>query len=258
MITIYGRNTWGARYAAGFAAAPLPASEVWLHHSVTSAPPIAASFEQDTAAVRVLERIGQDRFGGGISYTFAVCPSGRVFEGHAVDRRGAHTAGRNSFARAICLVGDYERNRPTEAQIVAVAELLRHGATAGWWRRAFLNGGHRDAPGARTACPGRYGWDTVPAINRLATLPITPEDDMFTDADRALLASRASREDLGFARDQLAAGIGVDPAAAPPALSGPDITDRAVARRVDVGYALEQILARLDAIEARLSVGELR
>lgn len=224
MTTIYGRSSWGARYSAGFADAPLPADEVWLHHSVTSAPPLDATFDQDTAAVRVLEQIGQDRFGGGISYTFAIPPSGRIFEGHGVTRRGAHTAGRNSIARAICLVGNYDTARPSEAQVRAVALLLQHGARSGWWRRAFLNGGHRDAPGARTACPGRHGWDAIPAINRLASLPITPEDDMTPDQD-----ARLTRIDntLRFG----AAGI---------------------RHAGEIAAVLARIVERLDAIEARL------
>lgn len=162
-MRIISRGAWGARYADGFTAAPLPASEVWLHHSVTPAP--ADDLTAERAAMRALEDIGQQRFGGGISYTFLVMPSGRVYQGHSVGRQGAHTGGRNDVARAICLVGNYETEAPTERQVDAVAALLRHGHARGWWTQARLAGGHRDAPGASTACPGRRAYDRIGVIN---------------------------------------------------------------------------------------------
>lgn len=166
-MNIISRSEWGARYARGFRAAPLPAARLWLHHSVTAAPPVNATLEQDAAAVRTLERIGQDRFGGGISYTFAVTPSGRVLEGHGVDRQGAHTGGQNTTSRAICLVGNYDTARPPEAMLDAVAALVTHGHRQGWWPPQ-LTGGHRDAPGASTACPGRHAHALIGEINRRA------------------------------------------------------------------------------------------
>ncbi|MCT2587988.1 N-acetylmuramoyl-L-alanine amidase [Actinophytocola sp. S1-96] len=186
-MKIISRPRWGARHERGFGPAPLPASEVWLHHSVTIAPDLAyvdanrdGVDDDEARAMRTLEAIGEQRFGRGISYTFAVMPSGRVYEGHGVDRIGAHTGGRNSISRAIVLVGDFTRYALTEAQLRAVAALLQHGHAAGWWRRARLNGGHQQAPGASTACPGRYAMSAIPRINRLAAGPPvdqTPGED---------------------------------------------------------------------------------
>lgn len=161
-MNIITRAQWGARHARGFRAAPLPASRLYLHHSVTA--PGNGTPAGDVAAVRALETIGQQRFGGGISYTFAVTTSGRVYEGHGIDRQGAHTANLNSTARAICLVGNYDVNRPPEAMINAVAELVAHGHRMKWWPDR-LTGGHRDAPGAATACPGRFAQALIPVIN---------------------------------------------------------------------------------------------
>lgn len=181
-LTIISRARWGARYERGFGPAPLPAQEVWLHHSVTAAPP--DDVEREAAAMRVLEDIGEQRFGGGISYTFAVMPSGRVYEGHGVDREGAHTAGRNSIARAIVLIGNYDTQRVTEAQVYAIAALLQHGRRHGWWRNAGLNGGHQQAPGAQTACPGRNAMAVIGRVNQLAAgapvgdIPGEDEEDM--------------------------------------------------------------------------------
>lgn len=162
MVDIVSRREWGARYENGFRAAPLPAREVWLHHSVTAPP---APGEAEMRAMRQLEAIGQSRFGGGVSYTWAVMPSGRVFEGHSPDRQGAHTKGRNSIARAIVLVGNYDVTRVSDDQVRAVIQLLEHAKRRGWIQTARLNGGHQQAPGAQTACPGRFGMAAIPVIN---------------------------------------------------------------------------------------------
>lgn len=262
-MDIISRQDWGAKYARGFRAAPLPARALWEHHSATTAPPPNATFEQDAAAVRTLERIGQERFRGGISYTFAVCPSGRVFEGHGVDRQGAHTGGQNTTSRAICLVGNYDTAKPTEAMLDAVAELVAHGHREGWWP-AQLTGGHRDAPGASTACPGRHAHALIGEINRRARAP--KEDDM----SRAEVDEILQRIDVqvGFARNQVLAALGV---AAPESAPEEPPVQFEVARRVDVGLVRDLIEAldvsgvsaaefaaltrRVEALEARTPGG---
>jgi hypothetical protein len=188
MVNIIERVTWGARYERGFGPAALPANEVWLHHSVTAMPPTNATVALESSAMRTLESIGEQRFGRGISYTFAVMPSGRVYDGHGVDRVGAHTANRNTIARAIVLVGNYDTERVTNAQVRSVAALLQHGYAARWWTRRTLNGGHQQAPGASTACPGRYAMSALSIINTLALGGPVEEDDVtFEDNDRRLL-----------------------------------------------------------------------
>lgn len=204
-LTIVSRARWGARHDRGFRPAPLPASEVWLHHTVTIAPDLVhldadrdGVDDDEARAMRTLEDIGEQRFGGGISYTFAVMPSGRVYEGHGVDREGAHTAGRNSVARSIVLVGDYSRHAVTEAQVRAVAALLRLGVAEGWWQHAQLDGGHQDAPGARTECPARYGMAAIPRINKLAAAGTNGGFLMSLTKERQDQVARAADRVLGI------------------------------------------------------------
>jgi hypothetical protein len=195
-MEIISRTRWGARYERGFRAGPLPAREVWLHHSVTIAPDLVwvdadrdGVEDDEERAMRLLEQIGEDRFGAGISYTFAVMPSGRIYDGHGVDRQGAHTGGRNDIARAIVLVGDYSSRDTTPEQDRAVAWLLQHGHAQRWWTAARLNGGHQQAPGASTACPGGGGMRAIPRINHLSLsgpVVITPREE---DDDEMLLAT---------------------------------------------------------------------
>lgn len=170
---IIPRGEWGARYAPGPYTRKVGNLEKWLHHSVTVAPDLVAPFTDDYAAVRSIEAITESRFGWGIAYSFLVTPAGLIFEGHGIDRVGAHTEGHNTAGVGICLVGNYENAKPTQAQLDAVAWLLRHGVTKGWWKTAKLNGGHRDTKA--TACPGRHAYSAIDDINRLANSTSVPK-----------------------------------------------------------------------------------
>ena len=180
---IIPRDEWGARYLPVWGPAPQPAEELYLHHSATIAPDLVPPFTDDNAAIRTLERIGQQRFGGGISYTFAITPVGRIYEGHPLGLLGSHTYQRNGIARGIVFVGNFDRTRPTEAMLDAAAWLIRHGHARGWWTCRTLTGGHRDV--RSTDCPGDAAYALIPEINRRALggpVP-TPEepDDMAAD-----------------------------------------------------------------------------
>ena len=162
------RQEWGARYADGFRDRPLPVTEFWLHHSVTVAPDLVEPFTDDDEAVRTLERIGQSRFGGGISYNFPVTPVGRIYQGVSMHRVGAHTYMHNTVGAAFVLVGDYSTRVPTDAQRDAIAERMVIEHRAGRANRHTLNGGHRDASSNSTSCPGNGGHSAIADINASA------------------------------------------------------------------------------------------
>lgn len=165
-MQIIRRAQWGARYADGGGSAPVPASEIWLHHSAGVTPDVAAPFDDDYKAVRDIEAECERRFGQGMSYTFLVTPVGLIFEGHTVGRLGAHTAGHNSAGRAICWVGNYETHGPTGLLIESTAWLLAEGHRQRWWSRHTFTGGHRDV--GQTACPGQHAYDALAQINHRA------------------------------------------------------------------------------------------
>lgn len=194
-MDIVPRSDWGARYRAGFGPRALPTSEAWLHHSVTLSPDLefrdlnADSVDDDeAAAMRTIERIGQERFGAGFSYNLAEMPSGRVYEGCGIARVGAHTKGRNTRALAVVVVGNYERDPVPEPVPGSLARLLRHLHATGAIDAPAFDGGHRDV--GQTSCPGRHLYAHIPAINRLARASTPQEDDMVTDADIAKIAGK--------------------------------------------------------------------
>lgn len=170
MTIVIPRSTWKPRYSNGFRVIGTQewiaaGKELWLHHSVTNPPGPDATLEEDCAHMRVFEQIGQNRFGGGISYTWVIMPSGRVFEGHSVDRQGAHTANRNNRSRAICLAGNYDVNDLPKRMQDAVVLLLRElGAT--------IDGPHSAV--YATACPGKHAKAKIQNMNTTAVsgLPV--------------------------------------------------------------------------------------
>jgi N-acetylmuramoyl-L-alanine amidase len=66
---------------------------------------------------------------------------------------GAHVKGHNRGTIGICLMGDFERERPTVAALAALAA-VRAKLIPGAEGRPLL--GHRDHSGQATACPGRF------------------------------------------------------------------------------------------------------
>jgi peptidoglycan hydrolase-like protein with peptidoglycan-binding domain len=144
----------------------MPVQEFWLHHSVTAAPNLLPPFDDDDSAIRLLESIGQSRFGGGISYTIPITPVGRAYVGHSFWRQGAHTLGHNTIGAAICFVGDYSVNQPTTAMLEAAALAMVRAHQAGLATRHTLNGGHRDVYG--TECPGNAAYAKIADINARA------------------------------------------------------------------------------------------
>lgn len=242
-MQIITRDEWGARHRDGFEHAPIPARELYLHHSVTIAPDLVPPWDDDDAAIRTLERIGQERFRGGISYTHAVTPVGRVYEGTGAGRMGAHTGGRNSISHAIVLVGNYDTDRPPDAMLDAVAELVAHGHARGWWP-AQLTGGHRDAPGASTACPGRFAQALIPVINHRAlqggamSWDSPPIPDYWRNRDTGQPAIPNPAVALGWATAHAAHAAAY--------------AKGALDRGEDANRQLDEVLARLDVIEQRL------
>lgn len=161
MVEIEPRSAWGPSYANGDRSLPDLAVGVYVHHSVTTQLPATATVAQERTEMKTIERIGQDKFGSGISYNVVVFPSGRAYEGVSMNRRGTHTGGLNSTVRSICFAGNYETNRPTPKQLATAAAIFQAGKGK-WWTPAAYVKGHRDLKA--TACPGRHVYSQLNVI----------------------------------------------------------------------------------------------
>lgn len=152
-----------------------------------------------------------------IAYSFVVDNrDGRVFVGRGFGIVGAHTEGDNSKSHAICVMGDFTTDIPSSTTIQTIAALIQFGYAAKYWPNQ-LTGGHRDAPGAQTACPGNNLYRLIPAINELAL-----GDDLLTPEEHSW---------LGRIHHEVASG---------------DTSSKTVTQM------LQEILTRLTAIEQKI------
>lgn len=163
MAAIISRSQWGPRYRNGVGTRPVGSLEKYLHHTVTAHLSANATRAQEEAQMRVLERIGQERFGGGISYPIVIFPSGRIYMGASIDRITYHSgSGRNTRGVGIALAGNFEANKLNMRVFNAVVWLLQEGVRRGWWGDPALTSYHKQF--RATSCPGKH------AISRFADM----------------------------------------------------------------------------------------
>lgn len=164
-MKIVSRSEWKARPPKSRHTIKTPTPELWLHHSAGSG--------ANESTVRAIQNFHMNpppkgRGWSDIAYSFLVdndAPDIDIFEGRGAGVAGGHTAGRNTISHAICIIGDFSTKAPHPETLEAVAQLAAYGYLKGWWRLGFT-GGHRDAPGAATSCPGDALYKLIPSINK--------------------------------------------------------------------------------------------
>ncbi len=112
-------------------------------------------FEDETSTAARLELIRKvhvrDRKWGDIGYHFIIDRAGRVWEGRNLNHQGAHVRGNNEHNIGVMLLGNFDKQRPTDPQIASLISTLKslmhkyHVTTS----RVFT---HQEI--TPTACPG--------------------------------------------------------------------------------------------------------
>lgn len=171
-----------------------PLNFLFVHISVT--PEVGDSLGDEFEAMRIIERVGYDRFKSGFSYNFAAHDSGRLMMGQPLNAKGTHTVNDknvsgmpynlNMDAHAIVLP-QMEDDEVTDVQVDSIA---RWGACL---KRTGLNNvrGNRFYPHAHVA------WKACPGAKMIARLD--DANDLMNDYIRKGLPSSAmavSEQDL--------------------------------------------------------------
>jgi hypothetical protein len=117
---------------------------------------------RDSGTMRALQDIHRNtRRWADIGYHFGIDGAGRVYEGRDIRVRGASVAGYNTGTLGIVLMGNFEVESPSRAQLVALQRLLY------WLKQTYrlthLAGHYEFNP--TTACPGA---NMRPYLNLLA------------------------------------------------------------------------------------------
>lgn len=191
-VTIVTRAQWGARAPKSRRYIATPTRDLWLHH-------FAGDAWHGAAGMRACQNFHMNSRGwSDIAYSFCVDVDGTIFEGRGAGVAGGHTAGHNSTSHAISWMANTDATKPTRAMVEATARLAAHGQRSGWW--GDWTGGHREASGASTSCPGRYGMAALPEIRALTALYLdepTPTTTPTEEVDMRLLHPHDTKGDSG-------------------------------------------------------------
>lgn len=162
-MKIKPRGVWGHAVSHGWLRL-LPVSLVYIHHSVTSAPPAKASEEVEAQHMRTLDGIAHGRGFQGFSYNYAVAKSGRAWTGRG-RHVGAQNDGENSSSVGIVVMGNYQVDEATDTIVEGVGKLIAELKERGAIKRGVtIIRGHRDSDA--TACPGNKLYARLPDIRR--------------------------------------------------------------------------------------------
>ena len=180
-----------------------PTPENWGHHSGSrQSKTFATMLGNERYHVRTL---GWRAPAYSFAYTTDRIDNGfaRIFVMRDWGNMGGHTKGRNGISHGHLFAGTWDRATPEEIEAVArsVAWNIDDGAKRGFTDRT-MTGGHRQAPGAATTCPGDAGMQVVARVQQLLAMDKFPweteeEDDMTPEQDARLKTIEQAVTQLG-------------------------------------------------------------
>ncbi len=132
---------------------------VTIHHDGLGTP-LGTSRLADTKARLSLIRnshVGRSRNWADIGYHYAIDRAGRVWECRPLAYQGAHVRGHNDGNIGILVMGDFDLEKPTSAQLRALGTHV-NALCLSFGIQKSRNGvkTHKEWASAKTACPGRY------------------------------------------------------------------------------------------------------
>ena len=164
------RSAWGARPARPNDMTPAsgPWKYITVHHSALSATDGTAR-NRAARDVRTVQNghMGASRAYGDVGYHFLIDAGGRVWQGRELRWQGAHAGGSNNEGNiGICLLGDFDKIRPTRAALSSLDRLVRdlHRVTGVPYGRVR---GHKHWKS--TNCPGKYLEGHVSRLRDIAS-----------------------------------------------------------------------------------------
>jgi len=151
---VIARTTWTDARPVASRARPLGSvRRITVHHDGMSP---FASTSRDQAARR-LESIRRAHVGSNgwadIGYHYAIDPAGRIYEARPTDIQGAHVKYNNEGNLGILVMGNYQRQRPTDAAMRSLDRFVVDRARVYGLRRDDIHT-HREL--RPTQCPGKH------------------------------------------------------------------------------------------------------
>ncbi len=166
---IMSRAGWGASARRGGNVAQTP-YRVTVHHTQGHRAMSEAEAKSDVKNTQWYHMVGRAREGkeafSDIGYHFLIAGDGRVVEGRRAEYLGAHAGGANGGNVGVAMMGDFNKIRPTDAQIESLTRLV-----------TFLSIKYKKDPAAKgflephqhytsTDCPGVHMMEILDALRR--------------------------------------------------------------------------------------------
>jgi len=150
--TVNGRAAWATSSPIPRRMDPmLPIRRLTVHHD--GMPPVDLRSEREIAArIDLIRRAHQGKGWGDIGYHYIVDPMGKVWEGRPLNWQGAHVAGNNEGNLGVMVLGNFQKQRPTPAQLDTLDRFIAAQVNG---RRIGINNVFTHQEFAPTACPGR-------------------------------------------------------------------------------------------------------
>ena len=165
-VSAMSRNSWGASPANPAKMKKMGSvTRITIHHEGSAKPNNDSTPAQVAATLRLIQSQHRKRMGAGdIGYHFIIDRTGAIWQGRDWAYQGAHTSGANSNNIGVMLLGNFEIQQPTQAQLSSLYSL-----TASLARKYGLAPqrdlyGHSDF--CNTKCPGKNLRPHVIAMRR--------------------------------------------------------------------------------------------
>lgn len=168
-LRIFDRGVWGARPTRANRDPMDGITCLTIHHSA-----MGVASAQDISSVKAHLRLIQKshqkhKHWADIGYHFLIDYNGRIWEGRPLKFQGAHVGGAdNRHNVGICLMGDYDLQRPSLAEIEALRSLVdflmdKYRISIG---DVYTHQEVAERKGHSTGCPGRNLQRTVDVMRR--------------------------------------------------------------------------------------------
>ena len=117
---------------------------------------------------REIQRLHMEEKGfADIGYHYLIDQAGLLYQGRAMNVRGAHAYGANYASVGICLIGNFEEIAPTNEQMTTLRLLITDLTTQ--YPGIIEIAGHRDL-NSGTLCPGANLYPFLPDLARMHNL----------------------------------------------------------------------------------------
>jgi N-acetylmuramoyl-L-alanine amidase len=159
---VLSRFEWGARLARRLQPSLGRPFRITLHHTAGDETDSLNATIREVRAIQKYHQDGPRRHWADIGYHFLIDGDGRVIEGRPVEALGAHAENHNRGNIGVALMGNFNEDRPSAAQIESLKRLVSY--LCARYRIDPATGlcMHMDLKG--TACPGRHVAHMFPSL----------------------------------------------------------------------------------------------